>query len=222
MVSTNQLTLFFTATTQMGLTDLQRIALGTEGLVTFNDFADFKEDELKIAFINVRSGISGSPRIDLVPAIILNGTELSPEIPAIAAFPGVRAVPIPAKSTSRLLVASIAYHYYCDTNRTVTAANMHFNNVLRDFYIEWKAILQMAKQETTTKLPTLSKMNPPLKWCESFRNYLYSTFGVRKVPLLYVIRESVEVTPEAAPTPPGDLNLVYDPLLLNKAYGSSG
>ena len=68
----------------------------------------------------------------------------------------------------------------------------------------------MADNDAPT-LPLLSKNNPPLKWCESFKQYLYAKFGVRKVPLLYVIRENEDVTPEAE-----------DALLEGKAYGESG
>ena len=44
----------------------------------------------------------------------------------LVAFKNLRdTAPIPAKSTTRLLVASIAYHYYVDTAREVTNTNMH-------------------------------------------------------------------------------------------------
>ena len=120
-------------------------------------------------------------------------------------------VSIPARASSRLLTASIAWHYYNDTGRVVTPVNMHFSNVLRDFHIEWKAILDLVDRDSELKLPVLTKSNAPIKWCESFKHYLHDTFGVRKVPLSYVIRSEVTVKPEAD-----------DPLEPNKAYGSSG
>ena len=79
----------------------------------------------------------------------------------------------------------------------------------------------MVKNETM-KLPALTASNLPLQWCESFRNFLYTTFGVRKIPLLYVVRESATVTPEVAPAVAAEPNAVYDPLLTDKSYGSSG
>ena len=94
---------------------------------------------------------------------------------------------------------------------------MHFTNVLRDFYTEWEAITLLSEQDSP-KIPTITKNNPPLKWCDSFKNCLYNTYGVRKAPLLYVIRDSVEVTPESGADP----NVVYDPLEANKAHGNSG
>ena len=75
----------------------------------------------------------------------------------------------------------------------------------------------MEKQDAP-KLITISKINTPLKWCESFQHYLYATFGVRKIPLTYVIRESVNVTPENGSDP----NAGYDPLQDNKSYGNPG
>ena len=189
-----QLTHFFTSNQQMALTNVQREALSREGLTSVTDFVDFKEEELKVAFKNARAGIPGVPGV-----------------------PGIPSVPIPARSITRLMIASVAYHYYVDTGRDVTNTNMHFTNVLRDFHVEWKAMKSMSSQESPT-LPILSKNNPPLKWCESFKNFLYASFGVRKVPLLYVIRNNVAVTPETGTDDEG----TYDPLQNGKPFGSSG
>eukprot|EP00957_Ditylum_brightwellii_P130689 9970087-Ditylum_brightwellii.AAC.1 len=68
------------------------------------------------------------------------------------------------------------------------------------------------------KIPTLSKTNTPLKWCESFKNCIYNTFGVRKVPLSYVIHDDVEVPNESGTDP----DKMYNPLSTNKAHGESG
>ena len=212
-----QLTLFFTSGVQMALSAEQRQALQREGLEHVNDFEDFEEDQLKVAFKNARAGIPGTPTVQAIPAVIQDGNVIQQAVPAIPGVQGVQSVPIPAKSITRLLIASVAYHYYNDTGREVTSVNMHFTNVLRDFHVEWKAMLSMAEQEAPS-LPILSKNNPPLKWCESFKNFLYATFGLRKVPLLYVIREKAEVTPEGGADP----NATYDPLQPGKAYGSSG
>lgn len=238
----NQITQFFTAANQMGLTPQHRVALQREGLTTIEDFSDFKEKEIKVAIKNVRTGVPpvpgltevppvpGLPAIDPVPEVRDENGELieaaipgraaipaRPGIPAVAPIPGIPAQLVSARSMTRLIIASIAYNYYVDTEREVTPENMHFNNVLRDFHTEWEAIEELSEQDAP-KLPSLSKNNPPLKWCESFKHFLYSSFGVRKVPLLYVIRENVGVVPEDG----NDLDTVYDPLMPNKAFGSSG
>ena len=213
-----QRTNFFTAQVQMGLSNVQRVALANEGLITEEDFADFKETELKTAFKNVRSGVPGVPGVLAVPQQVdANGAVIQPAIAAVPAIPGVQATPIPAKCTSRLLIASCVWNYYTETGRVTTQNNMHFTSTLRGFNTEWEAIQTMANQDAP-QVPTLTKTNPPLRWCESFKNVCYNTFGVRKVPLLYIIRENVEVTLETG----NDATVTYDPCLPNKAHGSSG
>ena len=82
------------------------------------------------------------------------------------------AVPIPAKSVTHLLLASTAFNYYTDTGRDITPQNMHYNNVIRGFKLEWDAITTMSEKDADTKLPVLSKNRPPLKWCESMKHFL--------------------------------------------------
>ena len=53
----------------MGLTNHQRLALSIEGLSQVSDFADFKQDELKIAIKNVRTGIPTIPGTPAVPEV---------------------------------------------------------------------------------------------------------------------------------------------------------
>ena len=75
----------------------------------------------------------------------------------LVAFKNLRdTYPIPTRITTRLLMASIAYHYYADTTRVVDYIYMHFTNVLREFNIEWKAIMSLKDQDNNLKLPTLS------------------------------------------------------------------
>ena len=125
----------------MGLTTAQRLALAREGFINVSDFADFKANALKVACKNVRSGVPGIPMVPAVAAVTDdNGDVVQAAIPAVPAVPGIQSVPIPARSTTRLLVASVAYHYYVDTGREVTHAKMHYTNVLREFNVEWEAM----------------------------------------------------------------------------------
>jgi hypothetical protein len=96
---------------------------------------------------------------------------------------------------------------------------MHYNNILKDFHIEWKAITAMADLTSPT-VPCITKNNPPLRWTDTFKDYCLNTFGVRTVPLAYIIRDKVEVLPEAMPddNPIGTI----DPLLPGKPYGNGG
>ena len=105
-----QTTSFFTANTQMGLTQIQRAALDAQGLATPTNFADFGKEILETAFKNVRTVIPG---IAAIPAVV-DATEVITD----AAYPAIPAIPpivMPAKSTHHLQVASLAWHYYTDT-----------------------------------------------------------------------------------------------------------
>ena len=178
---------------QMALPALVRARLQGEGLITVDDFEDFKEDQLNSAFKNLRQPIPGVPPV-IDPAIPAGD-------PGHILVPGIPPVPsaiVTARSAQRLLVASVAFHYYRDTARTPTPANMNYTNVLRAFYVEWEAMKKIAKEDKPD-VPLLSdsKHVTPLKWLESFKNALSRTFGVRDAPLTYLIRAEAVVPPEA-------------------------
>eukprot|EP00957_Ditylum_brightwellii_P089764 6836678-Ditylum_brightwellii.AAC.1 len=75
----------------------------------------------------------------------------------------------------------------------------------------------MADQDPP-KVPTFSKTNIPLKWCELFKNCLYNIFGVMKVLLSYVMCEDIEVPNESGTDP----DKRYNPLSTKRAHGMSG
>ena len=87
---------------------------------------------------------------------------------------------------------------------------MHYTNVLKSFYVEWKSVVKLSKEDKPN-VPKLTKHLTPIRWVESFKDCVLRTFGVRDAPLSYVIREESEVKIE-----------VEDPLSFNKAYGTSG
>ena len=141
----NQLTSFFTNNPQMALSPDQRLRLGAEGLVTVEDFADFKEDQLEDAIKNLRTPIPGVPRV-----LNAEGNEI------VAAVPAVPPCLISAKCTLRLKIASIAYHYYVSIGHVRTPVNMNYTNVLHSFHVEWEAIKKLA-EEDKPGAPTLSR-----------------------------------------------------------------
>ena len=98
----------------MGLTPVQRRALQGEGLTNVTDFADFKENKIKMALKNVRQGIPMIPGIPATPDCrSMRGTVTQAADPAVAPIQGVPPVLISARlASTRLYVASIAYHYY--------------------------------------------------------------------------------------------------------------
>ena len=90
---------------------------------------------------------------------------------------------------------------------------MHFQNTLRNFNTEWDAIVALSKQAP----PVFSKSNPLLRWSKPFKDVCCNTFRVYTVPLAYIIREKVEVTPETGT----DADVTYDSCLPDKAHGTS-
>ena len=59
--STNELNAFFEQAGQMALARRVRNRLTQEGLAEIDDFSDFKEEQLKQAFRNMRTSIPGAP-----------------------------------------------------------------------------------------------------------------------------------------------------------------
>ena len=194
-----QLDAFFMNAPQMGLPANVRRRLQNEGLVLISDFNEFKKDQLEQAFKNMRIPIPGIP-----PVVNDAGIELVPAVPPIP--PCL----VSARCALRLNVASLAYHYYINIDRTPTPANMNYTQVLKGFYTEWESIIKLS-EEDRPKVPVLSKNQTPLRWMESFKDCLYRTYGVRTCPISYVIRSNVEVEDEAS-----------DPLDFGNCFGRSG
>lgn len=200
-----QLDSFFQNGPQMSLSLEVRARLANEGLTNMNDFADFKADQLSDAFKNMRTAIPG---VAAIPELRDNDGNVIAD--AIAAIQPIPPVLVSAKCALRLKVASVAYHYYYSIRRDHSPANMNYTNVLKDFYTEYESVISLSKEDKPD-VPLLHKNSTPLKWIESFKDCLFRTYGIRKTPLLYVVRENPAIPDEAA-----------DPLLQGKAYGQSG
>ena len=83
--------------------------------------------------------------------------------------------------------------------RGIIAPKLVVYRLRTTFNTHWEVIQTMANQDAP-QVPTLTKTNQPLRRRESFKNVCYNTFRVRKAPLLYIIRENVEVTQETEMT----------------------
>ena len=125
-----QLDAFFTNAPQMALPPDVRRRLQNEGLTLISDFNEFKKDQLEQAFKNMRIPIPG------IPAVVDNAGVV--QIPATPPIPPCL---VSARCALRLNVASLAYHYYMDINRTPTPSNMNYSQVLEGFYAEWESII---------------------------------------------------------------------------------
>jgi len=126
-----QQTPFWTSQDQMDLTITARRRLGNAGLVFISDFIDFKTNELKGAFKNIRTTV---PAQQVIRAVVDgNGDEVFAAIPPVPADVGII---LSAKWNRRLKVALTAFHHYTSIVRVCTVGNMNYMTVLKDFQIE--------------------------------------------------------------------------------------
>ena len=183
-----QTTAFFEQDAQMGLPNATVVELQNEGITTVNDLVDFDKDTIKQVSENLRRPAGRIPD------------------PDPGAAPGAT-IPTPpfvfgAKSQKRLIVAADAVRYYETVGRPLTAANMAWNPVLRNFAEQWKALVDR-KDEEEPDVPKISNGLPIIKWTEAFTDYLHRVIGVRMIPLAYVIRDEENVPAVVPPLAPG-------------------
>ena len=185
-----QTTAFFTEGRQMAI-PLATVngGLMQEGITTVEDLEEFNDDDLKAVRDNLKKP-SGT-----IPAP--NG-EANQRIPSPAYVIG-------AKSFKRIKIAAAAVRYYFTIGRAITAENMCFIPVLKNFGEQWEAIVEKSKNDIPD-VPKITRALPIVKWTESFEDFLHQAIGSRLIALSYLIRESV--VPEDPPPP----------LLLNKCY----
>ena len=167
---------FFTQAAQMGIPAATVNQLAIEGIATVDDLVDFDKDTIEQMANNLRRPPGGA-----------------------AAFA------FGARSQKRLLTATKLVRFYDTIGRTITAANIQWNPIMRNFEEQWK-VLEDKKDEGDPDTPVISKSLPIIKWTEAFRDHLERCVGVRFCPLSYVIRDDDAVP---APCPPLELNQPY-------------
>ena len=109
-----------------------------------------------------------------------------------------------AKSQKKLGVACDLVQYYNTVGRDLMAPNMHWNQVGKNFEIQWKA-LKERKEEDPPEALKIMKTLPIMKWTEAFQDYLHRVISVRVIPLAYIIRTDSDVpmpVPPLAPNQP--------------------
>ena len=152
-----QTTAFFEDVAQMGIPNNTVVQLQAEGITTVDDLDDFDKDSLQQLADNLRHPGGRVPD------------------PNPNATPGAT-IPMPsfvfgAKSQKRLLVACHLVQYYNTVGQAMTAANMQWNTVMRNFEIQWKA-LKDRKDDEEPDVPKILKALPVIKWTEAFEDYL--------------------------------------------------
>jgi hypothetical protein len=190
--STNDCLLrIFEAQDQMGIPGNTRLQLANEGIEAVSDLLDFYKGTLTQVANNLRrpGGRIGNPDPNAPPEA------------KIAKPPFV----FGAKAQQRLLVACDMVRYYKMIARKLSASNMRWEPVIKNFTHQWRA-LKDRKDGETPKVSKISKTLSIIKWTEAFTDFLHRKIGVRMVPLAYVVRKVV-----LPPIPPPALaaNLPY-------------
>ena len=101
----SQNTAFFTAAGQMGLSNAAFNALNAEGINLVSDLDEFNKEDLEQIAKNIRAPAAG----------------------------GVAAVVLGAKSLKRLIVACDLVRFYNMVGRPLTAANVKWTHVMKNF-----------------------------------------------------------------------------------------
>jgi hypothetical protein len=178
----NQMTAFFEYHDQMGIPADTRAQVENEGIDQVSDLADFDKDMLTQVTDNLRRPGGRIPHPDAnAPA---GATVQQP--PFVFG----------AKTQKRLLAVCDVVRYYGMIDRELTASNMHWEPVIKNFTQQWKAIKDR-KYGESPEVPKISKTLSIIKWTEAFTDFLHHKIGVRLIPLAYVVHKMVTV-----PAPP--------------------
>jgi hypothetical protein len=177
--------------------DAAVLRLTYEGVTDFASLLDFDRDSIEAL------SKACSKTIPAVAEDLANGIVAENEVPGAN---------IGSISIRRLVVAMHAAKYYTSIGRNINAVNMHYGNVLTGFKTDYEAYSLLKKQDEPDAplVNDKDKEKKVIKWMPLFEDALSRTFG-SKGPLIYVLRDNVDVPTEAD-----------DPLDPNCHYGQSG
>jgi hypothetical protein len=136
-----QTTAFFEDPGQMGIPHETVVQLALEGIESINDLADFDKDALQQLADNLRCPGGCIP--DPNPAAAAGATIPTP--PFVFG----------TKSQKRLAVACDLVRYYNTVRRPLSAVNMQWDLVMKNFEIQWK-VLKDKKDEDEPDVPKIT------------------------------------------------------------------
>ena len=182
-----QTTAFFEHADQMGIPHVTVVQLQAEGITSVSDLADFNKDSLQQLADSLRRPGGRVPD------------------PNPAAQPG-STIPTPpfvfgAKSQRRIAVACDLVKYYRTVGHDLTAANLQWNTVMKNFDVQWTA-LKEKKGEDCPETLKISKALPIIKWMEAFQDFLNRKIGNCNIPL-DIIQDEPNPPAVALPLAPG-------------------
>ena len=179
-----QTTTFFEHADQMGIPHTTVMQLCAEGIKAVTDLVDFDKDSLQQLVDNLRRPGGHIP-------------DPNPGAPAGSTIPTPPFV-FGAKSQKRITVACDLVRFYAVVGCDLTAANLQWNTIMKNFEIQWKA-LKERKGDESPDVPKISKALPVIKWTEAFQDFLNRKIGNCNIPLVYIIHD--EPNPPAAAPP---------------------
>ena len=121
-----QTTTFFEHADQMGIPHTPVMQLHAEGIERVADLADFDKDSLQQLADNLRHPGGCIP-------------DPNPGAPVGATIPTPPFV-FGAKSQKQIAIACDLVRFYATVGRDLTAANLQWNTVMKNFEIQWKAL----------------------------------------------------------------------------------
>ena len=163
----------------------RREAVQEQGLVTLTDFLDFDKEAIETVCSSVRKP----------GGIIPNPNAALPNAPATIPNPGYS---IPAICEKRLIAAAYTARTYDMIGRSITVDTMSRARIKK--YEAHRELME--EHQNPEKLQTVSKTFGIIKAMDQVPTHLRDRLGVRKVPLSYVIRDTVD--PGNAPLPAAD------------------
>jgi hypothetical protein len=143
-----QMASFFENAAQMAIPNATVVELANEGINMVDDLSEFDKDTIGQIAYNLRQPPAGTPHV------------------------------FGAKSQKRLIVACELVRYYETTGRALTAANLQWTSMMKNFEIQRKAPMDK-KDRDEPKTPKISKSLNIMKWSEAFCDILHRCIGVQ-------------------------------------------
>ena len=162
-MTADQTRAFFEHADQMGTPAATVTQMEAEGITAASDLADFDKDSLQQLADNLRRPGGRAP--DPNPAAPQGATVPTPPFT------------FGAKSQKRPQVATDLIKFYNAIGRDLTAANIQWNPIMRNFETQWKA-LKAKKEEDEPEVPKITRALPVIKWTEAFQDHLNRIIGV--------------------------------------------
>ena len=157
VLTANQVRAFFHADNHMAIPVATIVQLVQEGIEHPDNFQDFDKDFLADVANNLRNPEGRIPNPDP------NAQE--------KATTSTQPFVFGAKSQKRMLEACEFVRFYETVERPITARNLLYCPVIRNFTQQWRALVD-CKDVDVPKFPKVSKELPIIKYTEAFKDFL--------------------------------------------------